>query len=242
MERVKGKVDEIKAKRLRKTKGKSKVSFCKSVIETEAEAPSSDLSTSEFKLVLDKMAEEHKERKKTKTELKTLGVKTVGAKHLGSLFVTRENSAFDRLIEVCEGLPAHALADDSEDDDTNGIKMEIPSFDGRNSEAFAERFGRCLVLTGRTKAKTRVKANLIVQGIKNNDLQDRVSIVLKSSRSLEDFLGSLQKLYPHVGTDLSVIGEIHKVQHLPYDPKPEAVTKLLQHLDLNLNKLSPGAL
>ena len=242
VERVKGKVDEIKAKRLRKTKGKSKVSFCKSVIETEAEAPSSDLSKSEFKLVLDKMAEEQEETKNTTTELKTLGVKTVGAKPLGSLFVTRENSAFDRLIEVCEGFPAHAWADDSEDDDTNGIKLEIPSFDGRNVEAFAERFGRCLVLTGRTKAKTRVKANPIVQGIADKDLQHRVSIVLKFSRSLEDLHGSLQKLYPHVETDLSVVGEIHKVQHLPYDRKAEAVAKLLQHLDLDLNKLSPGAL
>ena len=120
--------------------------------------------------------------------------------------------------------------------------MEIPSFDGRKVEAFAERFGRYLVLTGRTKAKSRVKANLIVQGIKDKGLQDRVSKVLKSSRSLEDFLGSLQRLYPHVETGLSVIEEFHKVQHLPYDPKPEAVANLLHDLDRNLNMLSPGAL
>ena len=34
MERVKGRVEEIKGKRLRKTKGNSKVSFCKTVVET----------------------------------------------------------------------------------------------------------------------------------------------------------------------------------------------------------------
>ena len=81
-----------------------------------------------------------------------------------------------------------------------------------------------------------------MQGVKDKDLQDRVSEVLKSSRSLEDFLGSLQKLYPHVETDLSVIGEIHKVQQLPYDPMPEAVARLLHDLHRNVNKLSPGAL
>ena len=87
-----------------------------------------------------------------------------------------------------------------------------------------------------------MKVILIVQDIQDKDLQYRVCKFLKTSKSLEDFLGRLHKPYPHVETDLSVIGEIHKVQHLPYDPKPEAVAKLLHNLDPNLNKLSPGAL
>ena len=91
VDRVKGNFEEIKAKLLRKTKGKSKVSFGKTVVETEAEAPSSDLSTSEFKLVLDKMAELQEEMKHTKTELKKLGVRTAGTKPLASPFITREN-------------------------------------------------------------------------------------------------------------------------------------------------------
>ena len=66
-----------------------------------------------------------------------LGIKTVARKPFGSPFVTGEDSTFDRLIEVCKGSPAHTWGDDSEDDDTNGIKMEIPPFDGRNVEAFA---------------------------------------------------------------------------------------------------------
>ena len=153
LERVKGKGKEIKQKRLRKTKGKTKVSFGKTVVETEAEAeaPSSDLSTSAWKLVLDKMAKLQEEMKQTRVDPKRLGVKTLALKPLESLFVTRENSAFDRLMEICEGLPALTRADDSEDDDANDITMEIPSFDSRNVEAFTERFGRYLVLTGRTK-------------------------------------------------------------------------------------------
>ena len=87
-----------------------------------------------------------------------------------------------------------------------------------------------------------MKANLIVQGIKDKYLQDQVSKVLKTLKSLEDFLGSLQELYPHVETDLGVIAENHKIQQLPYVPNPEAVAKLLHDLDRNSNKLSPGAL
>ena len=76
----------------------------------------------------------------------------------------------------------------------------------------------------------------------DKDLQARVCKVLKTSKSLKDFPGSPQKLYPHVEMDLSVIGEIHKVQHLPYAPKPEAVAKRLQNFGCNLNKLTPRAL
>ena len=130
------------------------MSFGKTVVETEAEAPSSDLYTCELKLVLEKRAELQEEMKQTKMELKRLGVKAVASKPLGSPFVTCKKSAFDRLIEVCEGSPAQTWANDSEGDDTNGIKMEISSFDGRNVEAFAEGFGRYFVLTGRTKLKS----------------------------------------------------------------------------------------
>ena len=56
VECLKGKVEDIKEKRLRKTKGNTKLSFPRTVVENEAEAPSSDLSTSEFKLVLHKVA------------------------------------------------------------------------------------------------------------------------------------------------------------------------------------------
>ena len=71
------------------------------------------------------------------------------------------------------------------------------------------------VLTGKAKAKDQVKASLIVQGIKDPDLQERVSKLLKKATSFEDFLSELQDLYPTLETDLSILGEISKVSHLP---------------------------
>ena len=196
------------------------MSLGKIIVETEAEAPASDSSTSEFKLVLGKMADLQEEMKHIKTELKRVGGKTFATKPLARPFVTRQKSAFDQLTEVCEGSPAHTWTNDLENDDANGITMEVPSFDGRNVDAFAETFGLFFVLTGTTMAKSRVKANLIVQSFKDRDLQHQVCKVLKTSTSLEDFLGNLQKLYPHIEMDLSVTGEIRMVQHVPYDPKP----------------------
>ena len=133
-------------------------------------------------------------------------------------------------------------SDDSEDDKTNALKMKIPPFDGRNVEKYAEEFGRYLVLTGQTKAKDRVKANLILQGIKDRELQERVSKLLKSATSFEDFLEKLQDLYPTLETDLSILGEISKVSHLPYDPKSEQVVVLLETLERLFDKLNPGVM
>ena len=132
--------------------------------------------------------------------------------------------------------------DDCEEDKTNALKMEIPPFDGRNVEKYAETFGRYLVLTGKAKAKDRVKANLIVQGIKDPELQERVSKLLKTATTFEDFPKTLQDLYPTLETDLSVLGEISKVSHLPYDPKPEQVVKLLETLERLFDKLNQGVM
>ena len=75
VEGKKGKVEETKEKRLRKTQGKTKVSFCRTVVETEAEAPLSDVSTSELKLGLNKMSELQVGMKSTNMKLKRLCVK-----------------------------------------------------------------------------------------------------------------------------------------------------------------------
>ena len=100
--------------------------------------------------------------------------------------VTVESSAFATLTEVCGGVNKYEWSNDSEGDKTNTLKMEIPAFDGRNVEKYAEKFGRYPVLTGKTKAKERLKANLIVQGIKDPELQERVSKLLKSATSFEE--------------------------------------------------------
>ena len=157
-------------------------------------------------------------------------------------FVTRESSAFATLTEVCGGTNNHEWSDDSEEDTTHPLKMQIPPFDGRNVEKYAQNFGRYLVLTGKAKAKDRVKANLIVQGINDPELQERVSKLLKKATSVEDFLSKLQDLYRALETDLSILGEISKVSHLPYDPKPEQVVKLLETLERLFDKLNPGVM
>ena len=159
-----------------------------------------------------------------------------------SPFVTRESSAFATLTEVCGGVNKYEWSDDSEGDKTNALKMEIPLFNGRNVEKYAERFGRYLVLTGKAKAKDRVKGNLIVQGIKDPELQERVCKLRKTATGFEDFLKKLQDLYPTLETDLSILGEISKVSHLPYDPKPEQVVKLLETLERLFDKLNPGVM
>ena len=157
-----------------------------------------------------------------------------------SPFVTRESPAFATLTEVCGGVNKHEWSDDSEEDKTNALKMEFPPSDGRNVEKYAEKFGRYLVLTDKAKAKGRVKANLIVQGIKDPELQERVSKLLKTATSFEDFLKKLQDLYPTLETDLSILGDTSKVSHLPCDPKPEQVVKLLETLERLFDKLNPG--
>ena len=159
-----------------------------------------------------------------------------------SPFVTRESTAFATLTELCPAVNKYEWSDESEDDKTNTLKIKIPPFDGRNVEKYAENFGRYLVLTGKTKAKDRVKANLIVQGIKDSELQERVSKLLKSATSFEYFLKKLQDLYPTLQMDLSILAEISKVSHLPYDPKPEQVVKLFQTLERLFDKLNPGVM
>ena len=146
-----------------------------------------------------------------------------------SPFFTRESSAFATLTEVCGGVNKYEWSDDSEADKTNALKMEIPLFDARNVDKYAGKFGRYLVLTDKPKAKDRLKAHLIVQGIKDPELQERVSKLLKTATSFQDVLKKLQDLYPTLETDLSNLGEISKVSHSPYDPKPEASGQVVRN-------------
>ena len=82
----------------------------------------------------------------------------------------------------------------------------------------------------------------IVQGIKDPELQERVSKLLETDTSSEDVLKKLQELYRTLEKELSILGEISKVSHLPYDPKPEQVVKLLETLERRFDKLNPGVL
>ena len=98
------------------------------------------------------------------------------------------------------------------------------------------------MLNGKAKAKDRVKANLIVQGVKDPELQEIVSKLLKTAESFGDFLRKLQDLYPTLERDLSIAGEISKVSHVPHDPKLEQVVKLLETLERLFDTLNPGVM
>ena len=241
-EKMKPKVTEVREKRTRKTlKGKSKVEFHKTLSDDSEEEilETDDPLLSKVLGRIDRMNEKISKTSEDVRRMPTSGRSPPTRKRP---FVTRESLAFATLTVVCGGVNKYEWSDDSEEDMTNTLKMEIPPFDGRNVEKYAEKFGRYLVLTGKAKAKDRVKANLIVQGIKDPELQERVSKLLKTATSFEDLLKKLPVLYPTLETDLSILGEFSKVSHLPYDPKPEQVVKLLETLERLFDKLNPGVM
>ena len=240
-EKMKHKATEVREKRTRKTlKGKSKVEFHKSLSDDSEEAivETDDPLLSK---VLQRIDRTNEKISKTSEDVRRMPTSS-RSRLTKSPFVTRESSAFATLTEVSGGVNKYEWSDDSEEDETNALKMEIPPFDGRNVEKYAEKFGRYLVLTGKTKAKDQVKANLIVQGIKDPELQERVSKLLKLAPNFEDFLKKLEDLHPTLQMDLSILGEISKVSRLPYDPKPEQVVKLLETLEKLFDKLNPGVM
>ena len=217
------KATEVRKKRTGKTvKEKSKVEFRKTLSDSSEDEilETDDPLLSKLLQRIDRM---NKKISKTSEDIRRMPNSSRSPPTKKSPFVTRESSAFATLTELCGGMNQHEWSNDSEEDTTHALKMEIPPFDGRNVEKYPEQFGRYLVLTGKAKAKDRVKANLILQGIKDPEFQDRACELLKKATSFENFLSRLQDLYPTLETDLSILCEILKVSHLPYDPKPEQV-------------------
>ena len=241
-EKMKHKATEVREKRTRKTlKGKSKFEFHKSLSDDSEE----DILETDVPLlskVLQRIDRMNKKIFKAPEDVRRMPTSSRSPPTKKSPFVTRESSAFSTLTEVCGGVNKYEWSDDSEEEKTDVLKMEIPPFDGRNVEKYAEKFGRYLVLTGKAKGKDRVKANLIVQGIKDPELEERVSKLLKVATNFEDFLKNFQDLHPTLETDLSTLGEISKVSHLTYDPKTEQVVKLLETLERLFDKLNPGVM
>ena len=241
-EKMKRKATEVREKRMRRTlKRKSKVEFHKTLCDDSGEEilETDDPLLSKVLQRIDRMNEKIS---KTSEDVGRMPTSSRSPPTKKSPFVTRGSSAFATLTDVCGGVNEYEWADDKQEDKTNVLKMEIPPFDRRNVGKYAEKFGRYLVLTGKAKAKDRVKADLIVQGIKDLELQERVSKLLRTGTSFEDFLKELQDLYPTLETDLSILGQILKVFHLPYDPKPEQVVKLLETLERLFDKLIPGVM
>ena len=57
--------------------------------------------------------------------------------------------------------------------------MEVPTIDGKDVEGYTERFGGYLVLTGKTKVRDCVKANLIVHSIKDTNIHKGLRVHFK---------------------------------------------------------------
>ena len=241
-EKMKHKATEVREKRKRKIlKGKSKVEFHETLSD-RSEEKILEMNDPLLSKVLQRIDRMNEKISKTSEDIRRMPTSSCSPPIKKSLFVTRESSAFATLAEVFGGVNKYERSDDSEEDKTNALKMEIPPFDERSVEKYAKKFGRYLVLTGKAKAKDRVKANLIVQGTKDPELQEKVSTLLQTSTSFEYLLKKLQDLYPTLGTEVSILGEIPMVSHLPYDPEPEQAVKFLETLQRLFDKLNPGVM
>ena len=138
-EKMKHKATEVREKRTRKTlKGKSKVEFHKTlcddseeeILETDDPLPSKVLQR------IDRMNEKIS---KTSEDIRRMPTSSRFPSTKKSPFVTRESSAIATLTEVCGGVNKYEWSEDSEEDKTNVLKMEIPLFHGRNVEKYAEK-------------------------------------------------------------------------------------------------------
>ena len=172
-EKMKHKATEVREKRTRKTRrGKSKVELNKTLSD-DSEEEILETDDPLLSKVLQRIDRINEKISKASEDFRRRPTSSRSPPTNNSPFVRRESSAFATLTEVCGGVNKYEWSDDSKEDKTNALKMEIPPFDGRHVEKYAEKFGRYLVLTGKAKAKDRVKANLIVQGIKVPELQER---------------------------------------------------------------------
>ena len=113
--------------------------------------------------------------------------------------------AFERLKESCtESMGFNEWSDDDDEDQTKStMKMEIPTFEGKDVERFSVTFGRYLLLKGKHQCKVKVKAALLVGGIEKSDVKLHAANCLKKAKSLEDFFDRLQRLYLEIETYLA---------------------------------------
>ena len=152
-EKMKHKATEVREKGTRKTlKGKSKVEFHKTLSDDSEEEI---LETDDPLLlkVLQRIGRMNAKISKTSENIRPMPTSSRSPPTKKSPFVTRESSAFAALTVVCGGVTKHEWSDDSGEDKTNALKMEIPLFHGRNVERYAEKFGRYLYSLARPKPK-----------------------------------------------------------------------------------------
>ena len=146
-EKMKHKATEVQEYTIKYTiKGKSKVEFHKTLSD-DYEEEILETDDPPLSKVLQRIDRMNEKIAKTSEDVRRMPTSSRSPPTKESPFVTRESSAFATLTEVCGGVNKYEWSDDSEEDKTHALKMEIPPFDGRNSEKYAEKFGRYLVLT-----------------------------------------------------------------------------------------------
>ena len=125
-EKMKHKATEVREKRTRKTiGGKSKMKLHKSLSDDSEEKnpETDDPLVSELPWRIDRMTEKIS---KTSEDVRRMPTSSRTPPTTKSRFVARESSAFATLTEVCGGVNKYQWSDDSEEDKTNALKMEIP--------------------------------------------------------------------------------------------------------------------
>ena len=121
------------------------------------------------------------------------------------------------------------------------IVVNLPEFRGKDLSKFAENFGRCLRMTGPTRASGRVKCDLLLQCCKTKYLEKQVKQILTKSATFADVLVALKRQYPTYETNLSIRAEIQNLAVLPNNPKPAMISELLVDLDYWVGRLTPGS-
>ena len=108
----------------RTLKGKSKVEFHKTLSDSSEDQifGTDDPLLSELLQRIDRMKEKIS---KTVQDIRRMRTSSCSPPTTKRPFVTRESSAFATLTEVCGGMNKHEWSDDSEEDTTQALKIEI---------------------------------------------------------------------------------------------------------------------
>ena len=124
---------------------------------------------------------------------------------------------------------------------TSKIVVNLPEFTGKDLGEFAENFGRFLRMTGQTRARGRVKCDVLLQCCKTQYLEKQVKQIVAKSATFADVLVALERQYPTYETDLSIRTEIQNLAVLPNNPKPARISELLADLDHWVRRLTPDS-
>ena len=124
---------------------------------------------------------------------------------------------------------------------TSKIVVNLPGFTWKDLSEFAEKFARLLRTTGQTRARGRVKCDLLLQCCKTKYLEKQVKQIVTKSATFGDVLVALERQDPTYETDLSIRAGIENLALLPNNPKPASISELLADLDHWVGRLTPGS-